>query len=140
MPRKADRIAGIGGRLRRIRQDKDLTLEQVEAATKISSPYLSKVERDHSLPSPETFERIARSLEIPDDDLAHLLNDLLFERDRTELEKLGFHGQVAPLAAALNRLRPEAQDAAVECILREVPELVSFLKAPESGDQVGARP
>lgn len=126
-PRKAASVA-IGSRLREIRHERALTLEQLEAATRISSPYLSKVERDRSLPNPDTFMLIARTLDVPADELDELYENLLFERDRMELEKLGFDMQTAKLAAALNRLDPKARARIAQGALHLAAGEIPFLE------------
>lgn len=110
----------IGKRLRDIRQAKGLTLEEVGAEINFSQPYLSKVERDRSRPTPETFELIASTVGVPEDLLDELRDELLFERDRAELDKLGFGEGVARLAAALERLDEESRGVILDRALAEV--------------------
>lgn len=118
----------IGSRLREIRHEHELTLLDVVAATDLSEPYVSRVERDEVLPNPDTFTRIAQAIEVPDDVLAELITILHFERDRTDVEKLGFDHDVAKLAAALNRLEPQTRAAIVEAALSEAADHLPVLE------------
>ena len=118
----------IGSRLREIRHEHDLTLLDVVAATDLSLPYVSRVERDHVLANPETFTRIAEAIDVPDDVLAELLENLVFERTRTELEKLGFDPDVAELAAALSRLDQDTRTTIVDAAVSEAADHLPALE------------
>jgi transcriptional regulator with XRE-family HTH domain len=124
----------IGSRLREIRQERALTLEQVQADARVSQPYLSKVETGRSLPNPDTFRRIADSIGVESHELETLVEHLLFQRDRTELEKMGFSPEIAELAAALQRLGPDAHGAVRDAVCRAAPDLSEFL---DSGTEAG---
>lgn len=117
----------IGSRLRQLRRDQELTLDQVEAGAHVSQPYLSKIERDQALPNPETFERIASTLGVPEALFVELLDELRFERDRADLQKLGFPPDAAALAAAVNRLPASEQQAVVDAARESAPALERFL-------------
>lgn len=119
----------IGSRLREIRHEHNLTLLDVVEATDLSEPYVSRVERDQVLPNPDTFTRIAQAIDVPDDVLGELLANLLFERDRTEVEKLGFAPEVAQLAAALNRLDPKTRGGIVDAALNEAADHLPMLES-----------
>lgn len=119
----------IGDRLREIRQGNGLTLLDVVAATDLSLPYVSRVERDQVLANPETFTRIAQAIDVPDDVLAELLENLLFERARTELEKLGYDPDVAQLAAALSRLDQDTRTSIAHAAVSEAADHLPALDA-----------
>lgn len=127
----------IGSRLREIRHEQELTLHDVVAATDLSLPYVSRVERDEVLANPETFARIAEAIHVPDDVLAELLENLVFERTRTELEKLGFDTDVAQLTAALSRLdqgtRSGIVDAAISAAAEHLPALEGLSERARNG-------
>lgn len=55
----------IGERLRQIREAKNLSQGEVEKRTGLLRCYTSRVENGHTVPSLETLEKYARSLEIP---------------------------------------------------------------------------
>ncbi len=101
----------VGKRLRELRGDSKLTLEGLHDASGVSVPYLSKLERDKSLPRRETLMAVLNVLN-PDAD------DVLVERDRTELTQLGYEPDAAQLIAALRRLDPEWPDplSSVRCL------------------------
>jgi len=55
----------IGARLRKLREDRDLSQGDIEERTGLLRCYLSRVENGHTIPSIETLERIAAALDIP---------------------------------------------------------------------------
>ena len=55
----------IGDRLRILREEKNLTQEDVELRTGLHKCYVSRVENGHTVPSIDTLEKWARALEIP---------------------------------------------------------------------------
>lgn len=127
----------VGSRLRQIRHERGLTIDDLVATTAISNPYLSKVERDLALPHPDTFRLIAEGLEVPDEVAEELLRELLYERDRTELEKLGFPSSVAHLAATLNRLDEETREEVVDGALRHLSEVIGDQDLRTGADRDG---
>ncbi|MGN6324804.1 helix-turn-helix domain-containing protein [Pseudolysinimonas sp.] len=52
----------VGAALRRIRQDRELTLREVAAAARVSMPYLSEIERGRKEPSSEVLAGICAAL------------------------------------------------------------------------------
>ena len=52
----------LGERIRRIRTQRDLTLEKVAQSTGLTTSFLSQVERDAVSPSVESLQKIARAL------------------------------------------------------------------------------
>jgi transcriptional regulator with XRE-family HTH domain len=55
----------IGTRLKKLREDKSLSQGDIEKRTGLLRCYISRVENGHTVPSLETLERLAASLEIP---------------------------------------------------------------------------
>jgi transcriptional regulator with XRE-family HTH domain len=55
----------IGERIRQLRIQRGLTLGDVEKASGLLAPYISRVERGHTVPSLEILERFASVLEVP---------------------------------------------------------------------------
>ena len=55
----------IGQRLKRLREDKELSQGDMENRTGLLRCYISRVENGHTVPSLETLERLAAALEIP---------------------------------------------------------------------------
>ena len=55
----------IGDRLREIREEKKLSQGDIEKRTGLVRPYISRVENNHTVPTIETLEKMARALEIP---------------------------------------------------------------------------
>jgi transcriptional regulator with XRE-family HTH domain len=55
----------IGERLRKIREEKNLSQGDIEVRTGLLRCYVSRVENGHTVPSVETLEKFARALETP---------------------------------------------------------------------------
>jgi transcriptional regulator with XRE-family HTH domain len=55
----------IGTRLKKLREDKNLSQGDIEKRTGLLRCYISRVENGHTVPSLETLERLASALEIP---------------------------------------------------------------------------
>ncbi len=55
----------IGDRLRALREEKNLSQGDIEKRTGLVRPYISRVENNHTVPTIETLEKMARALEIP---------------------------------------------------------------------------
>jgi len=62
----------IGERLRALREQKGLSLGNIEKRSGLRRPYISRVEHGHTVPSIDSLERIARALEVP-------LHELFYE-------------------------------------------------------------
>ena len=60
-----DPVAGIGPRIRAYRLERGMTLKQLGAATGLSHPFLSQVERGLARPSVRSIAGIARALQVP---------------------------------------------------------------------------
>lgn len=54
----------LGRRVRRIRQDKGLTLKQIEARVGVSATHISEIERGNTSPTIRALERIAKALGV----------------------------------------------------------------------------
>ena len=73
----------IATRLKKLREDKNLSQGDIEKRTGLLRCYISRVENGHTVPSLETLERLAGALEIP-------LYQLFYEGDEPpELPNLG---------------------------------------------------
>jgi transcriptional regulator with XRE-family HTH domain len=55
----------IGDRLRELREQKQFSQGDIEARTGLLRCYISRVENNHTVPSIETLEKMARALEVP---------------------------------------------------------------------------
>ncbi|PYV12763.1 MAG: transcriptional regulator [Acidobacteria bacterium] len=55
----------IGTRLKKLREEKDLSQGDIEKRTGLLRCYISRVENGHTVPSIETLERLSAALEIP---------------------------------------------------------------------------
>ena len=55
----------IGNRLKELRESKQLSQGDIEKRSGLLRCYISRVENGHTVPSVETLEKMARSLEVP---------------------------------------------------------------------------
>ena len=55
----------LGRRIRRIRQEKSLTLKQIEAKVGVSATHISEIERGKTSPTIGALEKISLALDIP---------------------------------------------------------------------------
>lgn len=55
----------IGQRFRSLREERNLTQGDINKRTGLLRCYLSRVENSHTVPSVETLEKLARSLNVP---------------------------------------------------------------------------
>src|SRR5512146_1701660 len=55
----------LGKRIRRIRQEKNLTLKQIEARVGVSATHISEIERGKTSPTIQALEKIAAALDLP---------------------------------------------------------------------------
>lgn len=63
MPTAIGRL--LGRRIRRIRQEKNLTLKEIEAKVRVSATHISEIERGKTSPTIGALERIATALDVP---------------------------------------------------------------------------
>lgn len=55
----------VGGRLRKLREERGLSQGDVEKRSGLLRCYISRVENGHTVPSVGTLERLAQALEVP---------------------------------------------------------------------------
>src|SRR5271169_681342 len=55
----------IGDRLKTLREQKKMSQGDIEKRTGLLRCYISRVENDHTVPSVDTLEKMARALEVP---------------------------------------------------------------------------
>jgi len=55
----------IGQRLKRLREEKNLSQGDIEKSTGLLRCYVSRVENEHTVPSIATLEKLARALDVP---------------------------------------------------------------------------
>lgn len=63
MPKAIGKL--LGRRIRRIRQEKGLTLKQIEARVGVSATHISEIERGKTSPTIGALEKISTALEVP---------------------------------------------------------------------------
>jgi transcriptional regulator with XRE-family HTH domain len=82
----------IGTRLKKLREDRNLSQGDIEKRTGLLRCYISRVENGHTVPSLETLERLAAALELP-------LYQLFYEGDQPPpLPNLSRHRTTEELA------------------------------------------
>ena len=55
----------MGNRLKELRESKNFSQGDIEKRTGLLRCYVSRVENNHTIPSVETLEKMARALEVP---------------------------------------------------------------------------
>lgn len=95
----------IGDRLRDLREEKKLSQGDIEQRTGLLRCYISRVENNHTVPSVETLEKLARALETP---LYQLFYDgedppVLPKRKRTSEKAWGDSGRDVRYLLAFRR-------------------------------------
>lgn len=95
----------IGPRLKALRETKNLTQGDIEHATGLTRPYISRVENGHSIPGITILEKWARALGMP-------LYELLYDGEKppappniSPQKEDKLWGDSGLQAAELNRLR-----------------------------------
>lgn len=73
----------LGARLRKLRDDKELTQKQLAEMLKVKKATVSSYEKDKTLPSLEVFRKICDIFQVSADYLLELNENP--QRDRTEL-------------------------------------------------------
>ncbi len=99
----------IGDRLRELREEKKLSQGDIEKRTGLVRPYISRIEHNHSVPTIETLEKMARALEIP---MYQLFYDgeeppklpNLFKQKSSDEDAWGSMGKDARFLSKLRRL------------------------------------
>jgi len=100
----------IGTRLKKLREERNLSQGDIEKRTGLLRCYISRVENGHTVPSLETLERLAASLELP-------------------LYQLFFAGDEPPTLPNLSKRQTTEElvlDAVPFLVLRREPALLSF--------------
>src|SRR5579872_5417047 len=104
-------IMVIGRRLRKLREEKNLSQGDIENRTGLLRCYISRVENGHTVPSLETLERLAAALEVPlyqlfyDGDEAPALPNLSTRQSAEELtQSLSANGEESRFFDKVRRL------------------------------------
>lgn len=91
---------GLGNRIKALRRRRELTLDQLSAATGVNKGYLSRIENGEKVPSISTALKLARAMDVPtgmlfgetvDDDDIHVVRSV----DRSPLHERAGFGQYA---------------------------------------------
>jgi transcriptional regulator with XRE-family HTH domain len=103
----------IGDRLRELREAKMLSQGDIEKRTGLLRCYISRVENNHTVPSVDTLEKLARALEVPMYQLFHSgtvspdVRKLNLEDDNDWGATGRDRTYVSQLAKALGEMTPE---------------------------------
>ena len=105
----------IGDRLKELRESKQMSQGDIEKRTGLLRCYVSRVENNHTVPSVETLEKMARALEVPmyrlfhDGEAPTGLRKLKPSRDE-EFGSTGRHAAYfSKLCKLLAKMEPEDQ-------------------------------
>ncbi|MCA9756367.1 MAG: cupin domain-containing protein [Candidatus Eisenbacteria bacterium] len=94
----------LGRRIRRIRQEKNLTLKQIESKVGVSATHISEIERGKTSPTIGALEKIASALDVPP---SHLIDvppvAKLESRHRADLPSLLMREGAIRLQSVTNR-------------------------------------
>lgn len=74
----------VGAALRRVRQMRDLTIEQAAARAKVTPNYLGEVERANRNPTAKVLGRILAGLRMTWTEFGTILDDMSVARRRVE--------------------------------------------------------
>ncbi|SRR5260221_14682167 len=102
----------IGNRLRELRESKELSQGDIEKRTGLLRCYISRVENNHTVPSVESLEKMARALEIP---MYRLFHDGEVPASLSKLkppkndDEFGSKGTQANYLSKLRRLRAKME-------------------------------
>ncbi len=121
---EAQRI-NIGTKIRRLRTKKEMTMEEVARRAGCSRAFLSRVERNESMPSVATLVAISEALDVSP--------GYFFEDTEAEL---------AVVQRAAERKRFEDRGVTVELVTKDIPIRkihVALLTIPEGMDTAGKR-
>lgn len=117
----------LGKRIRRIRQERNLTLKQIEARVGVSATHISEIERGKTSPTIQALDKIAQALEVLPSHLIDLPPDSPTE----------------PLAAgARTRISMESGSIEIEPLTSRFvdSELSMFIATIQGNGQVGGVP
>jgi transcriptional regulator with XRE-family HTH domain len=128
----------LGDQVRKLRLERDLTLEEVAAKSGCSVGALSQLERGKANPEFFTLVKIAHALDVPVARLFHIERSALPVVRRGEGRQLNPHPADATDQANYELLTPDL-DRALEVIRYEIPPGVSTEHTPfiHRGEEVG---
>lgn len=116
----ADLQQTMGAVIRRVRQERALTLKALAAQASLSVVYLGEIERGKKYPSASILERLAAALGLELSDLLELVADELRATTHpSNIEAIGFalpaRGDVAP-RVSIKRMMPMLEPEEVTTI------------------------
>jgi XRE family transcriptional regulator, regulator of sulfur utilization len=113
----ADGHAGIGARIRVLRQRRGWTLEKLAVELDVTNGYVSMLERGRRRPSVKTLQRLAEAFDVP---VAFLVGD---EPSLTSAA----HPSLARISTVLES--PDLDDASRSALIDLLDRLASFAEA-----------
>jgi transcriptional regulator with XRE-family HTH domain len=100
----------LAGRLRELRECKNLSQGDIEKRTGLLRCYISRVENGHTVPALETLEKFARALEVPLYQLFYEMEESLHPKQRISVREKDWASQgkglriFAKICNALSRM------------------------------------
>lgn len=132
--RNAARAAAVGSRLRSLRQNQDMTLEELAEAAGFDKSYLSRLERGMKNPSIVTVLRLCEALDVP---VAELLGERLAEH-AVRVTRVADRLPLSPGGVAVHSIEALSRDgAALEAfVLHPAAEFSADGQAEHGGEEV----
>ncbi len=100
----------IAGRLRELREYKNLSQGDIETRTGLLRCYISRVENGHTVPALETLEKFARALEVPLYQLFYEIEESPVTKQRSSVKEKDWASQgkglriFAKICSALSKM------------------------------------
>ncbi|NPV80828.1 MAG: helix-turn-helix domain-containing protein [Firmicutes bacterium] len=112
-------MSAFGRYLKKLREDRDMSIRQLALRSGVSSPYISQIETGaRGVPRPEVLKKLARGLRVPYMELMKVAGYIDEEGDK---DKLSTRKAASRKDGYDTPLSPEAQRA-IEIILNELRE------------------
>lgn len=121
-------MSSLGGKLKQLRKDKSMTLNQLSELTGISQPYLSQIEADKKSPSAVYLHKLSDALGVPYSSLIKLsgkaefiekYNQQVLEQGQSEL----YVSKIVPI----DTVRLEALETATDLQMLLQQESITLL-------------
>lgn len=84
---------GLGATIKKIREQKEITQQQLATAAPIANTYLSLIEQEKNIPSLEMIDKIAKALDLP----ATILVFMATDENDIKPDKVQAYRHVRPL-------------------------------------------
>ena len=117
----------VGERIRAIRKNKDLTIEELAFKSEVHPNYLGDLERGLRNPSLINMEKIARGLDVPIHALLKTEDPEHSRRKQVEQDSVN-----EKLVAYLSKISKSHSKPEIKLIVKLVKNISNYLKAPKN--------